>query len=215
MTDQPQPTHQQEQPPKQKSRSNTAKRKAQIIILAIVFFAAGAGVAWYARPHLTKQNNQPAVQQQSLVGSSDYSDIDACDVLRQKDVESVLGLTVIKENATYIDDDKKAPTTTLCVYSAGKDRVKDLTRLTLDHYLGDASKAKSTYETYKAAAVEKQKAEAVNGVGDGAFWTPGTSTSLTVLKGDTIFVLTLGDPATEKRTLDRTKDLGIKVLRRY
>lgn len=215
MTDQPQLANQSAPTAKQKSSGHAAKSRLFTVILAIVFFAAGAGVAWYVRPHLTKQNSQPAVQQQSLVGSSDYSDIDACDVLRQKDVESVLGLTVIKENATYIDNDKKAPTTTLCVYSAGKDRVKNLTRLTLDHYLGDTSKAKSTYETYKTSAVEKQKAEAVNGVGDGAFWTPGTTTSLTVLKGDTIFVLILGDPATEKRTLDRTKDLGIKVLRRY
>ena len=216
ITNSNQTTTQQKPVDKTSSKNKGTRNIVVFVIIAITFFVIGAAVASQSVGQgVSKKTTKSTAVQQQLVGSSDYSDIEACDILRQKDVESVLGGAVFKEQASIVDTDNKPPVSTLCAYTADRNPANGITRLTLDHYKGDLTVAKATFESYKSITKDSSKATAVSGVGDGAFWTPSGTTSLTVLKGDTIFVITLGDPVTEKRTLERTKELALKVLNRY
>jgi hypothetical protein len=212
ITNSNQTTTQQKPVDKTSSKNKGTRNIVVFVIIAITFFVIGAAVASQS---VEQNTSKSTAVQQELVGSSDYSDIEACDILRQKDVESVLGGTVFKEQASIVDTDNKPPVSTLCAYTADRNPANGITRLTLDHYKGDLTVAKATFESYKSITKDSSKATAVSGVGDGAFWTPSGTTSLTVLKGDTIFVITLGDPVIEKRTQERTKELALKALNRY
>lgn len=199
-----------------KPTKTSKKQLLKYIGVGLVSFMVGAALvnAIYPNVHSYKTINTDN-SATNLVGSSDYSDVEACDILRQKDVEVVLGGTVYKEQAGMIDNDPNSPPVpTVCIYSADSDPKNGITRLNLNHYRGEIDRAKLAYESQKIYSLTNASGVEVNDLGDGAFWTPEGAT-LTVRKGDTVFMLVLGDPDLAGRTLDRTKDLAQKVLNRY
>lgn len=208
------------EPKTQAESTSPAKRSKKHlvggIVVGLLSFALGSAITYVAYPKIhpfgTIYKDNSAT---SLVGSSDYSDIEACDILRQKDVETVLGGTVYKEQAGMIDNDPdNPPTPTVCIYSADTDPKNGITRLNLDHFKGDIDRARIAYESQEYSALNAMGGVEVKDLGDDAFWTPKNA-SLTVHKGDTIFMLVLGDPNLEARTLERTTDLAKKALNRY
>lgn len=185
-------------------------RGALLLIIGIV-------VGFAVRQAVDVDSRRQVEEIVKVTESSQFDDIQACDVLRQRVVARVVNAEVYPVNITTINQPSQTPEFSVCGFVDDRDQDLGVTRLTLLHFKGNVTDAENQYLALLATAksANPQSIEEKTDLGDKAFWSSADRTKLTVLKGDTLFELVVGKVTISERTYDLASEIAKDILKRY
>ena len=198
-------------------RDGGSARARRLPLQGAILFIVGLLVGFAVRQAVDVVSRRQIEEIIKVTDSSQFDDIQACDVLRQRVVARAINAEVYPLNTTTINQPSQVPEFSVCEFMDDRDQNLGVTRLTLLHFKGNISDAENQYLALINAAksANPNNVEEKTDLGDKAFWNGADKTKLTVLRGDTLFELVVGKVIISERTYDLASEIAKDVLKRY